>query len=205
MREGSKIVFSAAELSLLGNASLLLTKNTAIGKICQLFGHLAAHYEQQWQPWRHGYPEVFGARPKISKGEQYEGLPWVMLDYPRYFNQQEGHFAVRTFFWWGHGYSMRLHLSGRFLNLLSRNFGWLQQAVDMGWQTGLTPNPWDNAVGATHWEPPTLEGLNRPGAYLILAKKMPLTQGLLVMQYCNEWLAELRGLLSAGLVTQPVE
>jgi len=35
--------------------------------------------------------------PKISKGENYEGLPWVILDFPRYFDK-ENVFAIRCFF-----------------------------------------------------------------------------------------------------------
>jgi hypothetical protein len=49
--------------------------------------------------------------PKISKGENYKGLPWVMCDYPRLFNRQDT-FAIRSMFWWGHFFSVTLHLKG---------------------------------------------------------------------------------------------
>jgi hypothetical protein len=51
--------------------------------------------------------------PKISKGENYKGFPWVVLDYPRNFGKEDV-FAVRTMFWWGHYFSVTLHLKGRF-------------------------------------------------------------------------------------------
>jgi hypothetical protein len=55
--------------------------------------------------------EVFSISPKISKGENYKGLPYLLLDYPRYFNR-ENIFAIRTMFWWGNFFSITLHLSG---------------------------------------------------------------------------------------------
>ena len=57
--------------------------------------------------------EVFNTSPKISKGENYLGLPWLMLDHPRHF-EKENAFAIRTFFWWGNFFSITLHLSGSY-------------------------------------------------------------------------------------------
>ena len=54
--------------------------------------------------------------PKISRGENYRGLPWVMLDYPRVFGREDV-LAIRTMFLWGHGFNITLHLKGRFQNL----------------------------------------------------------------------------------------
>lgn len=48
---------------------------------------------------------------KISKGERYRDLPYVILDYPRYFSNQST-FAIRTMFWWGRFFSITLHLGG---------------------------------------------------------------------------------------------
>jgi hypothetical protein len=48
---------------------------------------------------------------KISKGENYNGLPYLILDYPRIFNKQNI-FAIRTLFWWGNFFSITLHLGG---------------------------------------------------------------------------------------------
>ena len=59
-------------------------------------------------------PEVIKtSTPKISKGENYKDLPYVMLDYPRCF-QKEKTIAIRTFFWWGNFFSINLQLSGEY-------------------------------------------------------------------------------------------
>jgi len=57
--------------------------------------------------------EVLKSSPKISRGENYKGLPWLVLDYPRYFNKDDV-FAIRTLFWWGNFFSITLHLSGNY-------------------------------------------------------------------------------------------
>ncbi len=46
---------------------------------------------------------------KISKGENYKGLPYLVLDYPRKFKTQDI-FAYRVMFWWGHYFSATLLL-----------------------------------------------------------------------------------------------
>lgn len=108
----AKIQLSAEELSLVQNAGWLLTKNTIIEKVYALFGDIAHGVRGQctatpcFLP-----PAVLEPSPKISKGENYKGLPWVMLDYPRFFNRQDT-FAIRTMFWWGHFFSVTLHLKG---------------------------------------------------------------------------------------------
>ena len=60
--------------------------------------------------------EVHAISPKISRGENYLGLPWLILDYPRYFEKQNI-FAIRTMFWWGNFFSTTLQLSGKYKDL----------------------------------------------------------------------------------------
>ena len=110
----AKIQLSAEELSLVQNAGWLLTKNTIIEKVFALFGDLAHQLRDNFDARSGMLPaEVLVPSPKISKGENYRGLPWVMLDYPRLFNRDDA-FAIRTMFWWGHFLSVTLHLKGEY-------------------------------------------------------------------------------------------
>lgn len=54
--------------------------------------------------------------PKISRGENYKGLPWVVLDCPRAFGREDV-LAIRTLFWWGHYFSVTLHLKGKYKDM----------------------------------------------------------------------------------------
>ncbi|WP_205508803.1 hypothetical protein [Longitalea arenae] len=112
--DAAKIQLSAEELSLVQNAGWLLTKNTIIEKVYALFGEIAQ--EVQGDPTglaALGIENVLVPSAKISKGENYKGLPWVVLDFPRSFDRQHT-FAIRTMFWWGHFFSVTLHLKGRY-------------------------------------------------------------------------------------------
>ncbi len=115
----AKIRLSPTEMELVNNAELILTKNAILKKVNQLLGNLQAKQQQYVKAQAAGLPEkVSGSSPKISKGENYKGLPYLILDYPRLFehenlpDRQAGIFAVRTMFWWGNFFSVTLHLSG---------------------------------------------------------------------------------------------
>ena len=112
----SKVQFSPDELNLAQNAEWILTKNRVIGKVMSVFGELANDYGKLINELITVLPEqVISYSPKISRGEQYRGLPYVILDYPRIFSK-DNIFAIRTFFWWGNFFSITLHLKGQYKN-----------------------------------------------------------------------------------------
>ncbi|NNV57883.1 hypothetical protein [Limnovirga soli] len=110
----ANVKLSKNELELVCGASFILTKNNIIAKVYQLFGDLQPGFVLENERLHTLLPsEVFAPSPKIYKGEQYQGLPYVMLDTPRYFGK-EGAFAIRCFFWWGNFFSISLQLSGKY-------------------------------------------------------------------------------------------
>jgi hypothetical protein len=113
----AKIQLSEEELILVENAELILTKNAIIRKVYDLFGAMAAamKIELQNNPLS---PDLMETTPKISRGENFKGLPFVVLDYPRLFNR-ENVFAIRSLFWWGKYFSVTLHLKGVYKELFS--------------------------------------------------------------------------------------
>jgi hypothetical protein len=135
----AKIHLSADELLLVKNAEWILTKNVIIQKVISLFGILAE--DLQCQIKKSDFRDQIGLiSAKISKGENYNGLPYVMLDCPRLFTRQNI-FSIRTFFWWGNYFSVTLHLKGEFqqmfaeaikknINLLAENEFFLSVSGD---------------------------------------------------------------------------
>lgn len=108
----AKIRLSSTEMELIKNADWILTKNTAIEKIVLFFASIQQEQESVLQLYKGKLPsKFFATSPKISKGENYLGLPYVVLDYPRFFDET-GFGAIRTMFWWGHFFSITLHLAG---------------------------------------------------------------------------------------------
>src|ERR1700712_1654938 len=109
-----KIQLSAEEKQLVSNSDWILTKHRIIEKVYHLFGSLSDQMQLYLQERKAHIPvEALQLSPKISKGEQYEALPYVVLDYPRFFSKEDV-LAVRSFFWWGNYFSITLHLKGKF-------------------------------------------------------------------------------------------
>ena len=82
--------------------------------VLDLLGECADHLEKalplnHWLP-----PEAIASSPRISRGENYKGLPWMVLDYPRVF-EKESVAAFRTLVRFGDAVHCTFHLSGRFL------------------------------------------------------------------------------------------
>ena len=150
MIENAKIVLSPKELELVSNTDWILTKHIIINKVYRLFGSIAI--EMQSAINNSDLPqEVKDTSPKIAKGENYQLLPYVMLDYPRYF-KAENTLAIRIFFWWGNSISIHLLISGKYkdnaINKLERNFSLLQEN---NYSLCIADNPWQHHFGADNY------------------------------------------------------
>lgn len=113
----ANVKLSSAEIELMNNATVILTKNKIIQSVYELFGNLSMQFQETTAANEFLPNEIKHQSPKISKGENYEGLPWVMLDYPRLFNKNNV-FAIRIFFWWGNFCSITLHTKGIYNSLI---------------------------------------------------------------------------------------
>lgn len=179
----AKIAISPKELELVKNADWILTKNAVLDKLASLMGQIGNAYREDIQHFVDLAQRTdILVSPKVSRGEQYLGLPYIMLDYPRHFTT-ENIFAIRSLFWWGNHCSIHLVLKGqalkdfgpsidRFLDLQGRRHPGLAR-----WFIGVNPDPWHH-----HFEPDNYQPLNEwPGnsvtelPLLKLGAKMELT------------------------------
>jgi hypothetical protein len=112
MSNPTNLRLSANERELINNTQWILTKHDLIKKVYDLFGRVSEEMKKEVTRHYHLFPEDVRHRGgKISKGENYQMLPYVLLDYPASF-LKKNIFAVRTMFWWGNFFSITLHLSG---------------------------------------------------------------------------------------------
>lgn len=119
MNKVPKIHLSTLERELMQNKEWILTKRSVIQKVYELFGDMHNVYKEICMDAQFSIPDFAeNSSAKISKGENYEGLPYVIMDYPASFSR-ENIFAIRTMFWWGNFFSMSLHLSGKNFHLKS--------------------------------------------------------------------------------------
>ncbi|HEX8332515.1 MAG TPA: hypothetical protein VF622_07825 [Segetibacter sp.] len=172
----TKVSLSKDEWDLVNNAQILLTKNEIIKKVYALFGELAEEYSKAARTLP---AEVIHKYPKISRGENYEGLPYVMLDYPRHFLKEDT-LAIRTFFWWGNFFSITIQLSGSYREMLLAKF---VKAAELNllndWYVGINEDKWRHDFSEANYARQTssdLKNTMQKAETLKLAKKIPLTE-----------------------------
>lgn len=180
---GAKIRLSEKEMELVTNAAVILTKNAIIEKVKMLLAELQTAEEEII----HNHSNLFPAatlltRPKISRGENYMGLPYLILDYPRCFDK-ENILAIRTMFWWGNYFSITLHLSGNYKQLYQQKIIASFDAIAASeFFIGIHENQWehhfekDNYAAVNDFSAIEFGELIQQQEFLKLAQKIPLTQ-----------------------------
>lgn len=146
--------FNTEELRFLTDTEFFFTRLKVTQKITDLLGETEQYLRKTIQEFS-GYDCVkyCDNHGKIFKGENYRKLPYILLDFPRYFSA-DAIFAFRTLFWWGHGFSCTLHLQGKayeeYAHLLrsgiSRLFG-------KGYFIGVNHSPWEYHYGSDNYIP----------------------------------------------------
>ncbi len=132
------------------DAEIILTKNRVLQGVKGAMEGLGEAQQALVRKAGSGNP-IFGVPPKVSRGENYLGLPWLVLDFPRV-SGPDGIFFVRSFFWWGRFFSSTLHLSGRYAALCA-------PALSAAWPemdevlVGVGENAWVHDLGPGAYRP----------------------------------------------------
>lgn len=106
---------SKSELGILEDAEFLLTKARLIAKVQALLAEVRTEINARIKTAAFSFPSDINLKSgKISRGENYKDLPYLVLDHPSLF-RSEDIFAFRTMFWWGNFFSTTLHLEGHSL------------------------------------------------------------------------------------------
>lgn len=167
---------SIQEMQLVTDPSVMLAKNRIIRCVYSLFESMAEEYKKVLN--EQGMHIENRGNAKIARGENYQGLPYVMLDFPRNFTK-ENTFAIRTFFWWGHFFSITLQLQG--LNQQQHALA-IETAIANsdfnGWYIAISQNQWEHNVDAGDYSLVNDKKIYNISAlpFLKLAKKIPLTK-----------------------------
>ncbi|HVW61791.1 MAG TPA: hypothetical protein VHC48_17180 [Puia sp.] len=176
----AKLQLSKEELALASDPGWILTKNSIMGRAVDLMAVLSEGLGPGVSALRQhlsgdDLPPNW-ATPKISKGENYQGLPYVVLDYPRLFGK-EHILAIRTMFWWGHYFNVTLHLKGRYKDLF---LPVIRQGVpdlaEAGFHAAISGDEWRHELESSHYRALKYEDIH-PGKeypFLKLSAKCPL-------------------------------
>jgi len=175
-----KLMLSDEEQQLVNNTHWILTKRVILDKVNGLLGELSQQQktiienEKKWLP-----PEASISTAKISKGENYLQLPYLILDHPRYFDATNI-FAVRTMFWWGNFFSVTLHLSGTYKTLYQERIYERLRDERPDFFICINENQWqhhfeaDNYKSIKQLSPAEIQSFIYEKQFLKLAIKFPL-------------------------------
>jgi hypothetical protein len=199
----SKIRLSPSEKEMVSSAEVILTKNRIIKKA---IGLLELVQEEVGLDAYKFISDVFSISPKISKGENYEGLPYAILDFPR-MSDKENFCFVRTMFWWGNFFSSTLQVSGSYKKRLERlsreHYGTLK---NRNYFINISTDPWIHHFGEDNYKlvsDLSLEEFQKwvmESAFIKIAAKFPLEDWEnAATQLSESW----RQLIS--LIAEPVE
>jgi hypothetical protein len=181
MNDKAKIHLSTLEMELVNNKEWIFTKQQIIEKVYHLFGELHHDYRQIVETEKDILPSMF-QKPggKISKGENYNGLPFLILDYPAMFSK-ENILAIRTMFWWGNFFSISLHLSGsNFKNANDIN-DWLVFFQEKNFSVCINEKQWEhhfhssNFIDIKGMTEEQIQGLCKKNFFKV-AKKLELSK-----------------------------
>ena len=178
----AKIRLSPKEMELVTSGDWILTKNQIIEKVKSLLALVMDDQMKQLQLHKSGLaPELIESTPKISKGENYRGLPYLILDYPRVF-RKENTCAIRTMFWWGHFISITLHLSGESKSRYeTRIISHLPSLSDNDFYISMSKNEWDHHFEGLNYVPVSsitgdIDKKMSELKFIKLARRIPLQQ-----------------------------
>ncbi len=112
MKMPTKVMLSPGELATAADKQIILTKLAVMETAANLFAAQVPFIDEAFGKAVKQHSLNIPA-PKITRGENYKKLPYVLLDYPATFSR-ENIFAVRSLFWWGNFISINLHISGAY-------------------------------------------------------------------------------------------
>ncbi|WP_299455446.1 hypothetical protein [uncultured Microscilla sp.] len=198
------MAFSSKELNYLQDTDFLLTKHQITTKVHQLLENTQTQLKAVVADLGFDFPEAVDiTQGKISKGEQYQQLPYLVLDYPKLFSRADV-FAFRTMCWWGNEFSCTLMLAEKSWHLhraaIAHHLPKLTPAHN--WYIGVNTTPWehhfgeDNCLPLANFNPEQLQQHLQKMPFLKLSRKLPLDQWQQLPDFANECFKELIGLMT---------
>ena len=178
----TKLSLSPDEYDLINNTGWIITKHRVMKKVYDFFGELLPTFVEEVSRCATLFPEnIKYQNGKISRGENYQLLPYAILDYPAFF-WKENILAIRTMFWWGNFFSVTLHLSGdhkkKFIDGRDDILPWLQSH---GYSICCNTTEWEHHFREDNYK--TTEGMDveeylkiNDKNFFKISRPVPLTQ-----------------------------
>lgn len=190
------------ELDYLQDTHFLLTKRKVTRQLQQLLAYTQQELGEFIRRHKEQLPRNSLRRAgKISRGENYKGLPYLILDYPRLLTKDDV-FAFRTMCWWGNFFSCSLQLQGKSLDQYRHPLKHtLRDHTNSGLYICVNSTPWEYHYGQDNYQ--LLENLSEEEIHQLLeqdffkiSRKTGLEQYAHLPSFALGCLQEFLGLLS---------
>ena len=156
----TNIDLSIDEFSLLSDPDILIRKKIIQNKIYKLLENTQTKIEVVLCQFEESLPANF-SHAKISQGENYLNLPYMVLDYPSVFSKQNT-FAFRTMFYWGNFFSNTLHLQGEYLEKARQQlYAGSASLINSKTYMSTGETPWHYHYEADNYMPLTQENCDK--------------------------------------------
>lgn len=193
------MVLTKEELRMIKDQECLRIKNSITAKVNELLSETWDSLKKIHKDEKLHFPDQNSITSgKISKGENYLGLPYQLLDYPAIFTSKNV-FAFRTMFWWGNFFSVTLHLQGTSLKFyrdkIIENINLLDNQNIF---IGIGETPWDY-----HYEPNNYEPLSKDHSifmekckFIKLSKKIELEKWQELPSFSTDYFRQILSILN---------
>lgn len=198
-----QIYFNQKEVDYINDRDFLLTKKNISKKVFALLANVQEAIIPVLQQHREIIPtEVLAISGKISKGENYGSLPYLILDCPRFF-QKEDVFAIRTMFWWGNYCSITLHLQGKYLERFKSSFidNIAHLIADGNYYICINKSPWeyhfesDNYLHLGSLSEGDIQALIRNKRFMKISTRVDFNQMPVLDEIAVEFINQMFGIL----------
>jgi len=141
----TNLVISSDDIQFISDKNHIKRKLMLLDTISNRLISLNDQLKDQSRNWKLA-AQYLTTAGKISKGENHNGYPYLVLDYPRNF-QQSNIFAFRNLFWWGNFYSSTLHICGiEQKRLAERILSKKEILIDNRFMINRIGSKWDNTI-----------------------------------------------------------
>lgn len=142
-------------------------------------------------------PQVLATNCKYSRGENYQGAPYRVLDCPNLLDK-DNQFAFRCVLLWGRGWGAHLLLGGPVADAIRRGIvHHLQYELHANCYLSRADTPWamtaeeDQAVRSFDIEVDEVDAINRSRSFLKLSRYWALEEAEAFAQETPRWLDRL--------------
>lgn len=176
----ANLEFTIDEFKVMHDAQFFIHKKKISDKIIANFSLLNNKIEDLKVNLLNENKSVGFRQGKINRGENYELLPYFILDNPGVFNGKDV-FACRIMFWWGNFYSCTLHVSGIYLNYLTDNLALLTENAS-GYYFCNNNDQWQHHFREDNYQlieansSPIISSHIKQNGFLKIAFKRPLSE-----------------------------